>query len=269
MKDEMNRLVIPEGTRQIQDFEYSEHREIISADFPRSLEKIGAHAFYNCRSLSEIRFATSGTDIGNGAFKNCSRLKQISIEKNTDDLKLLKAILVDINQETEVELLYPDGHAKVVFPYYIDNYEENTPARIVMHISEGAGTMYRECIYSGDLDFKAYDALFSKEINLDIYDSAVAIAVNRLKYPYRLLPEAGERYRDYLCSNVKKIADRYLAENRIKELSELLKLQVADKETLEEITETARESGHKEGLCVLIDYYSEHFAAEDKKKYIF
>lgn len=265
----MENVLISEGTKEIVPFEYSERRDLIRAEFPRSLKMIGAHAFYNCRSLAEIMFRTSGTDIGDGAFKNCRRLKKISIEKNTDDLKMLKAILVDVNQESEVDLIYADGHARVVFPYYIDNYEENTPARIVMHVSEGAGTMYRECIYSGDLDYKAYDALFSKELNLDIYDSAVAIAVNRLTFPYRLTGAAEGLYRDYLKKNVKEIIGKYMSEKNIKGINDIINLDMIDKEACESLIEDAREKGETEALCVLLSYYGDKYTGGKKGRYVF
>lgn len=246
-------LNIPEGTKEIDSFAYAENREITSVSFPSGLKKIGAHAFYNCRSLYGISLKDSDTDIGDGAFKNCERLREIEIVK-TGGIKSLKALLFDAHRQVRVKLIYPDGEALLVFPYYIDNYEENTPARIVMHVSEGAGTVYRECIYSGDVDYRAYDELFKTGMYLDIYDSAAEIAMCRLKYPYKLGEQAGQMYSDFLSEHVREIFAKFLKENKIDSVRDLLELGIVDEAGVSFMADEARMSGRTEILAAVLEF---------------
>lgn len=252
-------LFIPEGISEIDTFAYEDERELISVHFPESLKKVGAHAFYNCRSLYRIRIDSSETDIGDGAFKNCERLSEVELLKNSESIRALKSVLFDAHRQVRVRMIYPDGEALLVFPYFMDNFEENTPARIVMHISEGAGTPYRECIYSGDVDYKAYDELFRTGINLDIYDSAAEIAVCRLTHPYRLSESAASVYMDFLRANVTGIFSGILTRNDTAALKDMLSLDIPDKDQVSGMIDTAREKNSTEILAVLLEYFGDKY----------
>lgn len=267
MADETYGLTISGDVTEIDAFAYAEDRTVTSVSFPEGLKKIGAHAFYNCRSLYRIRLGSSDTDIGDGAFKNCERLKEIEIVKN-GGIKSLKAVLFDAHRQVRVRLIYPDGEALLVFPYFMDNFEENTPARIVMHISEGAGTPYRECIYSGDVDYKAYDALFNTGINLDIYDSAAEIAVCRLRFPYKLSDGARETYESFIKENVTRYFSGLLTDNKTEAINELLQLDIIDKEMVSGMIDDARQKNRPEAVAVLMERYGKMENGR-KKRYEF
>ena len=268
LPDASGRLMLPDEITEITAFAYEDERRITSVRFPEGLKKIGAHAFYNCRSIYKIRLENSETDIGDGAFKNCERLKEIEIIKNKEGIQALKSVLFDAHRQVRVRLIYPDGEALLVFPYFMDNFEENTPARIVMHISEGAGTPYRECIYSGDVDYKAYDELFRTGINLDIYDSSADIAICRLKFPYKLSSAAGENYKGFLKDNCGQIFEKLLEGNHTEELGELLSLGVLDRSVISDAIDLARSKNRTEALAVLLEYYGDN--KDDKRpRYVF
>ena len=48
----------------IAKYAFSEHRELVSVSLPKELAAIGAHAFYNCRSLRMIKLYDGITDMG-------------------------------------------------------------------------------------------------------------------------------------------------------------------------------------------------------------
>ena len=119
-------LTIGSDIEEVDPFAYSENRDIKEIYVPENVKKIGAHAFYNCRSMYRLTLENASVDIGDGAFKNCERLKEISIYyKSGGNLKSLKSILADIHTEVKVHIFYDDGEASLIFPYGIDNYEEN------------------------------------------------------------------------------------------------------------------------------------------------
>ena len=115
-------LTIGSDIEEVDPFAYSENRDIKEVYVPENVKKIGAHAFYNCRSMYKLTLENASVDIGDGAFKNCERLKVISIYyKSGGNLKSLKSILADIHTEVKVHIFYEDGEASLIFPYGIDN----------------------------------------------------------------------------------------------------------------------------------------------------
>ena len=164
-------------------FAFSEHREIVEITLPETVVSIGAHAFYNCRNLASITLYDTVTDIGDGAFKNCYRLHNINIIGTGLNTKCLKGVLSEVNNEVKVTIHYDDDDAVLVFPYYLYNYEENTPARIVNQITEGSGIQYRECVDGTDVNYMQYDRLFQAGMYIDVKDASYKIACYRLKYP--------------------------------------------------------------------------------------
>ena len=52
-------------------YAFAEQRNLLSVSLPIGIKTIGAHAFYNCRSLERLEFYDTLEDIEDGAFKNC------------------------------------------------------------------------------------------------------------------------------------------------------------------------------------------------------
>lgn len=76
--EEVCRLVIPEGIRELQDKAFLGCEGITSVSFPNSLEVVGDRAFYRCRGLEEIRF-DSVESVGDYAFASCENLRNVSL----------------------------------------------------------------------------------------------------------------------------------------------------------------------------------------------
>lgn len=113
----------------------------------------------------------------------------------------------EVNNEVKVTIHYDDDDAVLVFPYYLYNYEENTPARIVNQITEGSGIQYRECVDGTDVNYMQYDRLFQAGMYIDVKDASYKIACYRLKYPYKLSEDAKRQYKDYLNKNIIEIVN--------------------------------------------------------------
>ena len=75
-------LIIPDGTKTIDSWEYSGRTDFSGVAFPEGLTEIAYEAFIDCASLEDIRFPKSLTTIKNGAFKGCKRLKKVIIAEN-------------------------------------------------------------------------------------------------------------------------------------------------------------------------------------------
>jgi hypothetical protein len=70
---------IPEGASAIGAFAFYNCSSMTNIAIPDSVTSIGERAFYNCRSLTDITIPDSVTSIGNGAFYNCSSMTNITI----------------------------------------------------------------------------------------------------------------------------------------------------------------------------------------------
>lgn len=268
--DTFEDLCVPEGVKEIDAFALAQHRELQKLTLPDSLEKIGAHAFYNCRSLRNVSFSDRLADLGDGAFKNCEQLTGLTVCLSGGSMRGLKDMLSDLNQEIEVVLLQEKGQirAKLIFPYYIMNYEENTPARIVNQIAEGSGIEYRNCVARDGIDFFAYDRLFTSNLSVDIKGSSARLALDRLQYPFELGDTARKRYEDYLTRNAEAISRRWLEKERMDSVVAFLDLGLMDHEFVRSLVEFAREKGLGHPLSMLLDYERSHFGRA-KKTYDF
>lgn len=246
-------------------FAFSEHRELTEITLPDTIAFIGAHAFYNCRNLKKISLSDRVTDIGDGAFKNCYNISEICIKMTGSSMKCLKGILSEVNNEVTVTIEYAENTAVLVFPYYLYNYEENTPARIVNQITEGSGIQYRECIEGEDVNYVQYDRLFEAGLHIDVMDSAWKIACCRLKYPYKLGAEAKERYTKFISENMRTLINNMTRGEDYGALNMLLSMEMMDRDDCSACIDAAREESCMEGLGILLAYQKAHFGTSHRK----
>ena len=68
----------------------------------------------------------------------------------------------------------------------VEEAVENTPARILETHHHGAGGYYRQCFYNRELDYKKYDEMFYHTVAEDTEETAVELALNRLRFPEKL-----------------------------------------------------------------------------------
>ncbi|MGI5989189.1 MAG: leucine-rich repeat domain-containing protein [Lachnospiraceae bacterium] len=270
MTEKQERLEIPEGIREIMPFAMAEHREIQELILPDSLKKIGAHAFYNDRSLISISFSDNLDDIGDGAFKNCEKINRLLIRKQKGNMRGLKDLLADLHQEIEVRIFDENSseEARLIFPYYLMNYEENTPARIVNQIAEGSGVEYRNCVSSSGIDFLFYDRLFTNNQAVDLQGCSARIAMARLRFPYGLTDRAEETYRKYLTAHAQEIMKKLIAGDREQAMTDFLDLNLTDRDFLTRMIEYARVSDFSQALSALLNYERSHYGRK-KKTYDF
>lgn len=238
----------------IMPFAFSEHRELRELGLPETVAYIGAHAFYNCRSLKRLVLSDGASEIGDGAFKNCYALTEVDLTRRMPHTKCLKGILSEMNHAVTVTIHYGEKTAQLFFPYYLYNYEENTPARIVNQITEGAGIQYRECIGGEDIHYAEYDNLFETGVLRDVQDASWQIAVCRLRFPYRLSKVAAQRYREFLQAHRIALTNRLVAEEDDGGLKAFLSLSLLDRADLHLCIDAARSAAQMEGLGILLAY---------------
>ncbi len=80
-------IIIPEGTKEINENTFENHRNITSVKIPDSVERIGEKAFANCVSLKSIDLPNSVISIGAEAFINCLLLESINIPEGITQIE--------------------------------------------------------------------------------------------------------------------------------------------------------------------------------------
>lgn len=248
----------------IEDFAFAERRQLQSVSLPENILKIGAHAFYNCRSLRSVSLYDGVTDIGDGAFKNCYSLHTLNLVRKHNHTKCLKGILLEINNEIIVNITCEDGTASLLFPYYMHNYVEDTPARIINQVTEGCGVRYRECIGSEDINYSEYDRIFLSAIHTDIQDASARLAMGRLKYPYRLSKKAEHMYRQYLYEGRFGIAEGFIKDENYEYLKELVNMKLFDADDMRRCIDMCRTSANMEALGILLECQRELYGTARK-----
>lgn len=270
-RKELLRVIVQEGIAELPDYAFSECRNLAEAVLPQSARKLGNHTFYNCRSLSALSVPAKLESIGDGTFKNCAALSKITfcgMQEGAD--QCVRKILFDIEQETELTLIYGDGTAKLIMPQYDYQYVANEPARIFSEVSYGTGHYYRKCINSMEIQFREYDRLFDMARRENSARTVSEICLARLMYPYRLMTPAAEQYKAYLTEKFPEVAERLIWEsaadrNALEKLCSLGDCGVLTEDNMPAALEIAGRLKNAEAVSWLMEYKRVHFAPKRKE----
>lgn len=252
----------------IAKYAFSGHSGLAFVRLPADLRTIGAHAFYNCRNLRHIALNDVLDDIGDGAFKNCAKVSRIEITRNTGSMKCLKALLEEMNQEILVMIHYRQKTSALIFPYYMHEYEENTPGRIINQITIGSGVHYRETVGGTDIDYVRYDRIFDVEKNIDVNESAWKVAYWRLRFPYALSDKDAQGYMKYLRERKYDTAAYLIKDEMYEELGVFLDLIIQTRDEVKAVIEGARIRGAIKAVGYLLEYEKKRWQVK-KKSYDF
>jgi hypothetical protein len=74
-------FIVPEGTKEIINDQFSSRNDLVDAFIPKSVIRIGAGAFYNCSNLASVIFEESSLlkYIDDSVFQNCKKLEKIEL----------------------------------------------------------------------------------------------------------------------------------------------------------------------------------------------
>ncbi len=110
-KDDVRRIIIPEGVGFMEDECFAECGELESVVLPEGIINIGPAAFADCPKLSEVNIPSTVTSIDTGAFFACSSLTAVTLPEGL---------------ETISELAFHDsGIESIVVPAGVKNIEDS------------------------------------------------------------------------------------------------------------------------------------------------
>lgn len=228
---------------------------------PDSLDRIEDYSFFSCTKLRVLRLRDTVRYWGGGALMNCRTLDTFHITCTGLEGELLAYLAEELSRELDVTLYRTDGQTvRLIFPEYIEVYEENCPAHHFDYNIYGAGYGYHHCFYQKKLSLKAYDELWRPMLGMEHdEDCALRLAWWRLRYPVELAEQAEAAYLNFLRQQ-SLAAGRWLLERRDAEgLRFLLRRIDWSRDALAALCAEAREIGTPEALALLLEEQHKRF----------
>lgn len=240
-----------------------DNRSLRDLALPASLERVGDYALFNCGELKTLRLGDGVGRWGGGAIMNCRRLDTFQVDCAGQEGALLAYFAGELPGELDVTLRRNGGTAaRLIFPEYVEVYEENCPAHHFDYNIYGAGYGYHHCFYGKKLDLKAYDALWRPMLAMEHEAGcALRLAWWRLRYPEALTDRAAADYRAYLRSRVPEAVELLLSLGDAGDLRLLLAEAPPDRGALSAACALARERGNAAALALLLEEQHRRFPA--------
>ena len=237
------------------------NRNLRELTLPPSLRRVGDYALMNCVGLKTLRLWDGVTFWGGGALMNCRALDTFHLTRTGEQGESLAYFADELSRELDVTVTEPDGQtARLLFPEYMEVYEENCPAHHFDYNIYGAGYPYHHCFRQKKLTMKEYDGLWHSYLGMEHDDgAALRLAWWRLRYPVELTEQAERRYTAYLRDHTDEAVRWLLAERDPAGLRFLLERTEPTRELLSAACALAREEGAPEALAILLEEQHKRF----------
>ena len=156
----------------------------------------------------------------------------------------------------------------LIFPEFVEAYEENCPAHHFDYNIYGAGYPYHHCFRQKKLSLREYDTLWKGFLGMEHdEESGVRLAWWRLRCPAELTERAARRYWDHLEHHADTLL-RWLVSRRDAAGIAFFLGQVTPEEgALAQACEAAREERASECLAVLLEQRHRKGSAGAEKRF--
>jgi hypothetical protein len=239
------------------------YRALRSVGLPPALERVGDYAFYNCVGLEELTLWDRAENWGSGCLMNCRSLARVRLHRTGEDSPTLFYFASELTSELDVSVLGQNGETalRLIFPEYIESYENNDPAHHFDFHLYGIGFPYHTAFRQKKLDLNLYDGAWGEAVSREREDdSLLRLAFYRLRYPRGLSEKARAGYEAHLSAFAGKTL-RWLVEGGAAgELSWFLSRFRPGEGELSEALELARRHGATECSALLLEQ------SRDKKR---
>ena len=246
------------------------NRQLRQLTLPAPLRRVGDYALLNCESVKSLRLHDGIVFWGGGSLMNCRALDTFHLTRTGEDQGESLAYFADeLSRELDVTIQRADGQmARLIFPDYLEVYEENCPAHHFDYNICGAGYPYHHCFRQKRLHLKDYDELWPGYLRMEHErDTALRLAWWRLRYPLELTEKAETAYLAYLRTHIVQAVDWLLAERDTAGLAFLLDRTEPDKAALAAACAQARGQGAAEALALLLEEQHRRFPAGAEKTF--
>ena len=180
---------------------------------------------------------------------NCMSLREVILHAAPSAPTCLPRLLGEYAGELDVRF---DEHARLLFPEYVEELEDLSPAHIFQRRIHGAGYSYRQCFDGGVLNFRQYDAALSELLERHDFAVAARVAVRRLAVPFALSDGAKAEYLTVLRAHGGNLAQSCAKAGETAALTFLLSLGVLSAADVDAACTSAREAEQTAALSVLL-----------------
>ncbi|WP_295583129.1 hypothetical protein, partial [uncultured Oscillibacter sp.] len=180
-----------------------DNRGLLELALPRFLRRVGDYALLNCGGLHTLRLHDGIRFWSGGALMNCRSLHRFHLTRTgAEQGESLAYFNDELSRELDVMVVDTAGRtARLLFPEFVEAYEENCPAHHFDYNIYGAGYPYHHCFRQKRLDLKTYDGLWRTFLGMEHdEETALRLAWYRLRYPVELTEKAAAGYLGYLKS---------------------------------------------------------------------
>ena len=246
------------------------NRRIQRLSLPKSLLHIDSYAMMNLRAMEELRLFDTLRSTGSCTFMNCRVFSRLHLTRTgSEQGPALANIAAALPQELDVTLLLPEGgQMRLIFPEYMELYEENSPARIFNLNIIGAGYPYHSVFKDKKLALRDYDGLWKQYLATEHEpDCALRLAYFRLRYPAELADSAREAYWDYLRGRAEAALALALRLEDTAGLRLLLAEGLGSADDLERTLSRAREKGRTEDTALLLEERQRRYGAGRRRSF--
>ena len=233
-----------------------DNRNLQDLTLPTGLTDVQNYALYGCRSLHTLRLHDRVERWGGGCLMNCRVLRQCYLTRVGETHgEALAFLCEEIHEELEVHIQELDGTlTRLVFPDFIEVYEENCPAHHFDYKIYGGGHPYHHVFRSKQLHLRVYDGLWDKYLREEHEaDTAMRLAYTRLRWPTDLTGQAEKQYWDYLSGCKEAVLLWQLTQKDFQGLRLLLDGLAPEADLLHKACEQARLSQNTEALALLLE----------------
>lgn len=223
---------------------------------------------YGCKELKTLRFHDQVDRWGGGCLMNCRSLDTFYITRVGEHQGEALAFLCDeIHKELFVTITETDGRVyQVIFPEYVEDFEENIAAHHFEYSIYGGGHPYHHIFKAKQLIFRDYDMIWEKYLKEDHdADGAMRLAWTRLRWPMDLSEKAELHYLQYLKEYKEKTMFYLLDQRDIQGLELYLEKVQPEEALIHMACDRAREQRYTEALAILLErQHKEEFTGFDK-----
>lgn len=239
-----------------------DNRRLRRLTLPAKLRRVEDYALMNCRGLRELRLYDDVRYWGGSTLMNCRGLDTIHLTRTgAEQGESLHFFASELSWELDVTIVGSDGRtARLLFPEYVEIYEENCPAHHFDYFISGAGYPYHHCFRQKKLQLRDYDDLWKGYLGTEHEeDSALRLAWWRLRYPLELGDKAEAAYLSYLRAHTAQAVDWLLSQRDMAGLAFLLERTEPSRETLTAACGQARRMDAPEAVALLLEEQHRRF----------
>lgn len=233
-----------------------DNRDLTDLTLPALLTDVEDYALYGCRGLRTLRLFDRVDRWGGGCLMNCRSLRKIFLTRvGVRHGDALAFLCDELHEELEVTLRELDGtETRLIFPEFVEAYEENFPAHHFDYKIYGGGHPYHHVFRAKQLDLRVYDSLWDKYLReAHEPEAALRLAYTRLRWPTDLSAAAEAQYWDHLKSCPEQALLYQLSLGDAAGLKLLLEGLQPDPDLLRRACEAARAARNTEALALLLE----------------